>query len=210
MKEFTWLVLELIMGLKAWHGDTETVEQRRERMTIVAEAIADVSRTPSEAVSLIVQMDNETRGAKHVHEGKCGQHPKAPRDECDPKWVYDATVKKRVPVYRARNVWQVRENPGNAKLQALYEKSEGIAGTRAAAELAMTYLRLNACGGDVELMYRAQDGRGCLIERNFEDERNVRGRKRSEQHKRLQQKWTLLAARATQSNRKAQATAQQR
>ncbi len=91
-------LLAAALSFRAWHGDTETPEERTTRLTTIAEAIAEASAkatcTPPAdedcvpawpgarrelAFLLLAQAHFETHLARHVHEGRC----RVTAGECD-------------------------------------------------------------------------------------------------------------------------------
>ena len=65
------VVLGLLSGLPAYHGDGETDEARRTRLDSPAEAIVEVARTSDDVVALVALAEAESRLAAHVHQGRC-------------------------------------------------------------------------------------------------------------------------------------------
>jgi hypothetical protein len=128
-------ILAVLLSLPAWHGDVETPAERRARLTTVATAIATAARGDRQvAAALVVQGNFETHYARHVHEGRCGQHPKSRVGECD----------------RGESVglWQARR--GSWLPQERWESFKGadLDSTTKAAQYAARALRggLYACG----------------------------------------------------------------
>lgn len=74
----------VLWHLQAWHGDVETPEMRQIRLQTTAEAIDSAADGNDQLAALLIMTGyEETRFARHIHEGKCGQHPKSPKNECD-------------------------------------------------------------------------------------------------------------------------------
>jgi hypothetical protein len=147
------LLLQLLLGLTPYHGDTETELERRERLAVVAEAIDTVTKSEEEQVWLVAQGEGESNFAEHVHEGRCRPL------QCDPTWV--RIDGKRVRIQKARGPWQVQPVAG---YRGLWETIQGsdLASTTAGARIAIELLRARRCGGRLPEMFGAQGGRGCV------------------------------------------------
>jgi hypothetical protein len=80
----TKVLFALLLGLAPWHGDVEPPAARTARLRIVAQAI-DTAAAGDRTIALllVVQGEGESHYARHVHEGRCGEHPLSPPGECD-------------------------------------------------------------------------------------------------------------------------------
>jgi hypothetical protein len=83
-------LLALLLTLAPWHGDIETDVARQARLSTIATSIAEASLNPrwkgsSEdlAIILVMTAHRESHLALHIHQGRCGQHPKSRKGECD-------------------------------------------------------------------------------------------------------------------------------
>ena len=76
-------LLSLLMGLTPWYGDVEAEKARETRLRVVATSIAAAAKTRQEAVLLVTMGEFESHYALHIHEGRCGEHPKSRKGECD-------------------------------------------------------------------------------------------------------------------------------
>jgi hypothetical protein len=92
------VLVDILTDLPPYKGDTEPIEVRRARMTIVAAAIesaAERTKWPGPKQELVAAMVSlavhETHLAQHVHAGKCKPH------ECDRG--------------RAASLWQIQHGP---------------------------------------------------------------------------------------------------
>lgn len=75
-------ILAALLREPVYHRDRAMTEPERvELFTPVAEAIAEVSRTATDAASLVALLEHETHGARDVLTGHCDQMPKGER--CD-------------------------------------------------------------------------------------------------------------------------------
>lgn len=157
-------LLAAALSLRAWHGDTETTEERSDRLTIIAEAISEASReatcTPPRADDcipvwfgerrelaflLLTQAHFETHLARHVHEGRC----RVARGECDGG--------------RAVSLWQLHAGP-----QLSRERWQSLIGAerepteRAAYEAARALGRAkNHCGTTHGAIALYATGKSC-------------------------------------------------
>lgn len=77
-------IFAILLTLAPWYRDHESPAEREPRLQVVAHAIADAAGSDREiAILLILQGEAETHYARHVHEGRCGEHPLSPPGECD-------------------------------------------------------------------------------------------------------------------------------
>jgi hypothetical protein len=75
-------ILAALLREPVYHRDRAMTEPERVALfTPVAEAIAEVSRTATDAASLVALLEHETHGARDVLTGHCDQMPKGER--CD-------------------------------------------------------------------------------------------------------------------------------
>lgn len=113
------VLLALMLGLPAPHGQPESTEEREARLAIVADAIDYASRRATcadrevdercepvwlgsrfdLAILLVTEAYWESRLAKNVHEGRCRTY------ECDPYQSRHGTL-----VHRARTLWQLHRS----------------------------------------------------------------------------------------------------
>jgi hypothetical protein len=160
------------MGLPAHHLDHEDVDARLARLSIIGEAVADVSEAATctsasaesqcqriwpgtsleLAVLLVTQAYAESRLAKNVHEGNCRPY------ECDPVRVV-STGKIH---HRARSLWQIHHI---LPIEEEWERMSGASfeNTRAAAWAAAKLLSrgYRACGTFVGAISRYAGVDGC-------------------------------------------------
>lgn len=170
---FRETILALMLGLPAYQLDREEPRERRERLDVIAQAIADASRRatctdqyasdscqrrwPREsldlAVLLVTQAYSESRLARNIHEGKCRSY------ECDP--VRSAST-GRVR-HRARSLWQIhRIEP----IETEWESMQGtdLVSTTAAAWAAAKLLSrgYRACRSIAGAVTRYAGIDGCM------------------------------------------------
>jgi hypothetical protein len=138
MEQFIATILALLLSLPAYYTDQETLEERTDRLTTIAEANADVSArftcsgkydtkdcTPrwrgsreSLAIALVTAGFWESRFAKHIHEGKCRPgYQKEPgvwaRGECDEVIIRNPKTGKITRRYfAARTIFQMQYDRG--------------------------------------------------------------------------------------------------
>lgn len=127
-------ILAILLSLTPWHGDDERPPERRARLDVVAHAIADASRGDRRiALLLIVQGEAESHFARHVHEGRCGEHPLSPPGECDDGLSVSP--------------WQVRRGPWLPRERWATMRGADVQATTRAARYAARALRygMHAC-----------------------------------------------------------------
>lgn len=142
MKE---LILAVLMGFTPYHLDTETTEERTERLEVVAESIEVASEGDREVMAfLVMTAHRETRMAQHVHAGNCRE------GECDNG--------------RAASLWQIQS--GSWIKQETWEGFIGLGlepTTRAAQHAAMLYRRgVRTCGSPTGAIALYGTGRTCF------------------------------------------------
>jgi len=124
----TQILLAILLSLPAWHGDVETAEHRAERLGVVAKAITAAAAGDRQlAILLVVQGEAETHYARHIHEGRCGQHPLSPTGECD--------------AGRAVSPWQILQGPWLPRDEWVTLRGAGLGPTTRAARHAARALR---------------------------------------------------------------------
>jgi hypothetical protein len=120
------LVLAVMLAMPSFTGDrSETAEQRAELYYPIATAIAEVARSRSEVAILISLSWHETKWARAVVEGRCGEMPAGQR--CDGG--------------KARGPWQLHLEA----CRTAYALPEASAGSiQAEAQCAIRLLRFSA------------------------------------------------------------------
>ncbi|MGC4070288.1 MAG: hypothetical protein QM784_37620 [Polyangiaceae bacterium] len=165
-------LIYIMMGLPAHHLDHEDSDARLARLSIIGEAVADVSAaatcssadTASQCqriwpgtslelgVLLVTQAYSESRLAKNVHEGNCRPY------ECDPVRIAGTGEIH----HRARSLWQIHHI---LPIEEEWERMSGanFASTRAAAWAAAKLLSrgYRACGTFVGAISRYAGVNGC-------------------------------------------------
>ncbi len=121
-------IFAILTTLAPWHGDAESPDDREARLHVVAHAIADAADGDRQiALLLIVQGEAETHYARHVHEGRCGQHPMSPPGECD--------------YLKSVSPWQVRRGPWLPRERWESMRGADVRATTRAARYAARALR---------------------------------------------------------------------
>lgn len=132
-------ILAILLALTPSKYDSETPAERHARMTTIATAIDIAARGDRQvAALLIVQGTRESHWARHIHAGKCGQHPESPKGECDA----DASGP------RAGTPWQLWYGPWLPRERWLSLQGTGLEATTRAAQQAARIARsgLYGCG----------------------------------------------------------------
>lgn len=131
----TTAILAILLSLTPSKYDSETPAERHARMSTIAQAIDAAAQGDRQvAALLIVQGKNESHFARHIHAGKCGQHPESPENECDGG--------------RAGSPWQLWYGPWLPRARWLSLQGTGLEATTRAAQQATRIARggLYGCG----------------------------------------------------------------
>ena len=173
MSELTTLILTILLSLTPYHTDSnfEDEEQRKERMEVIAKAIADVSLratckdihdkkdckkiwggTPKQLAALLIQQGYSESGfSHHVHAGNCRD------DECDAFKRKDGTI-----VHLARSSWQMHHTRYTTKYWDKMEGTDYISTWNAAAAATKLLSRGYAsCGSIYGTISQYATGKTC-------------------------------------------------
>ena len=142
------LILLILLSRTPHHMDTETWDEREERMTIIANSVmfaadwATCTDQPAEeeckpiwgrsrkelAFLLVTQAIFESTLAQHVHENRC----RLELTECDAARKWDKATEKYVYRQKAFSLWQLQRFR-DIPMKHWKFISSGVGGTRAAA-----------------------------------------------------------------------------
>lgn len=178
------LILLALLSRTPHYRDTETWEERENRLSLVADAIDNASlkatcqgghAPPKDdpaacprlwpgsrktlAFLLVTQAVHETHLSAEVHHNRC----RLEIGECDSRWYYDPKKKRRVYVQQSFSLWQIKKFE-DIPVADWDQIQLGVDGTyyaawHAARRLASAY---RACGTIQGAISRYGIGHGCV------------------------------------------------
>lgn len=178
----------LLLAQTPHHRDTETWQEREERLTLIQDTIVNAAdaatcqgpftnkedTSPEDkcvrvwpgskrslAVLLVAQAVHETHLSAEVHHNRC----LLDKGECDARWYYDRKQKRRVYVQQSFSPWQLKRFHDIPK-EHWEEIEKGVPGTYYSAWHAARRLSsaFRACGSISGAISRYAVGNGCVWE----------------------------------------------